>query len=759
MRAGKTVCLLLLSLILGSGMLHSQSGKIRRHARIADNFFTFNKYDKALDQYLILLQLDSSNFDYNYRTGICYANLPEHKEKSVTYFLRASYLPVKDTIPDLYYYLGVACQRINRFDEALNSFYTLQRLVADQGLLDIDQRIAACKLGKEMLLHPTDFEVLNLGENVNSSFPDYAPVLSEDESVLIFTSKRNGSTGGRKTEDGYYYEDVYISHRQDQVEDDWRQSSRVDSTFKPVRFFRQLFTRAEGITQINTNDHDACISITPDGKKLYLLRGSIVYSSLFTNGKWAKPQRVENFSKNRNDLEPSLTLSTDGKTLFVVSDRKGGFGGKDIYKTTLQPDGSWGQLENLGSNINTDLDEESPFIQSDTLYFSSQGHQSVGGYDVFKSVFQNGAWTLPVNMGAPINTGGDDLFFVVNKKGDRGYYASEGSPTLGDLDIFVVDFPEINPHIKLNVVAFGNDPAKRIPAIAKLTGVSGKADTTAELGLSGRSNFTLLPDATVNLEISAEGYLKHPISFQLPKVKRSCNLLVEAEMTPLKNSSGKIIGRKSTFYVIRTALKRRQLSDSALALKGDRKLYWQKALGTTDTAKIWTLTFTDYFDSVRIKPVDTTVVLASTVHQQILDSVRNAQLATTTTSSRTDTAHTPEFHCQPIIFDFSGAGIRKDAVTELNRIAAYLKAHPESKLQIKGYTDSKGSDKYNLTLSQHRANAARHYFVWKGVNTKRLVATGYGKASPVSPNELPDGSDNSAGRQLNRRVEFILLNQ
>ncbi|MFI5151228.1 MAG: OmpA family protein [Bacteroidia bacterium] len=724
---------------------HSQTRNMRRHARIAEDFITYNKYDKALPHYLYLLDRDSTNFDWNFKAGICYSFLPSHKNESVKCFSRASRAIIKDSIPDLYYYLGIACQRTNRFDEAMKAFQTLERLVGgDIGLINLQNHIDACQRGKDMLQHPADIEITNLGPSVNSDYPDYAPVMSADESTLIFTSKRPGSTGGRMTEDFYYYEDVYISHRLN--EDDWARSSKMDSSFKKLPFLKHLFSRAEKIPQVNTNDHDACISMSPDGKRLFLSRGGQVYFSDLNDGKWSSPSRMENFSHDKKDQEPSLILSADGKTMFVVSDRKGGFGGKDIYKSMLQENGKWSDLENLGPEINTELDEDCPFIQADTLYFSSQGHNSIGGYDVFKSIRKDGKWTSPENLGSPINTGSDDVFFILNKKGDRAYYASEGNSSLGDLDIFAIDFAELNPKIKLNIVAFDAGTSRHIPATVRVHGSRDNTDSSLVLGAHGTGMLNLKPSNNIRLTFHSEGFMDRELTVALPPAKRTSSMLIEAELKADKNASGQITGQKSTFYIVRADLKRSQLTDSALALRDDRKSYWEKTLGSKDTGKIMIASFID--------KADTSHAIASLTD-------KNPRLNTgnnLTTLNGTDTTASAEFKCTPIVFNFNENKLLKGAVTELHTLSKYLLSHPASKLKIDGYTDSKGSDAYNLNLSRMRAMAAQSYLVARGIKRSRLTALGHGKAYPAAPNEHPDGSDNPEGRQQNRRVEFTLQN-
>lgn len=296
--------------------------------------------------------------------------------------------------------------------------------IKDKKLLkELDKLVVECENGEKYMADPVGAKIDNIGSTINSSYPDYAPVISADESTLIFTSRRPGSTGGRKTSDGKYYEDVYVSYNNG---GSW---SKPENLGSPV----------------NTSTHDACIALSPDGSQLFIYtdaNGGDIMVSTLKGKKWTKPENLGS-PVNSKSSELSVSISADGRTLYFSSDRDGGFGGMDLYMCTKQGKG-WSEPINLGPSINTEYDEDAPFIHPDgrTLYFSSRGHSTMGGYDIFKSTRDGNNWTTPENLGYPINSADDDVYFVLSANNKHGYYASKKSNTLGEKDIYVISMPE-----------------------------------------------------------------------------------------------------------------------------------------------------------------------------------------------------------------------------------------------------------------------------------------------------------------------------
>lgn len=383
-------------------------------------------YTAALPHYLNAHKINPDNDLLNYKIGVCY--LYSGTKKKAQSFLEKSYKLNPNVMPDLRYFLARS-QHINYdFDKALEHFRAYRQSLNPKQLAavsaDLDKRINECLVGKELVANPVRVQIENVGSVVNSEYSDYSPIINADESILMFTSRRNNSTGGELDPmDGKYFEDIYISTK---LAGQWAQ---------PINPGQPL----------NTENHDAIVGLSPDGQRLFLYRGDNggdIYGCKLEGENWSKPERLD---KNINTPfhESSAAFSYDLRTIYFVSNKPEGFGGHDIYVSMMMPKGGkWGPSINLGAVINTPLDEEGVFFHPDgkTLYFSSKGHKCMGGYDVFKSVYENGQWSEPENLGYPINTTEDDVFFTITADGRFGYYSSGREGGQGSHDLYRIIF-------------------------------------------------------------------------------------------------------------------------------------------------------------------------------------------------------------------------------------------------------------------------------------------------------------------------------
>ena len=318
-----------------------------------------------------------------------------------------------------------------KFDEAI---VFIDKCIANKKITPEIKKKAAqlkqnCVNGKELYAKPTGAKIENTGSVINTSEEEYVPVISADESIMIYTYRGKESTGGLQNEFlqpdrlGKYYEDVF-------------QSVRIDGEWK----------KPMPIKNVNTNSHDGAIALSADGFYLFVYRDNgddhgDIYMSNSLSGEWTVPQKLRG-EVNSYSWEGSCSMTADGKQLYFSSERGGGFGGKDIYRATLLPDSTWGNIVNLGDSINTALDDDAPFIHPDgvTLFYSSQGKNSMGGYDIFQSRlnWKDSTFSKPINLGYPINTTDDDIYYVLSANGDRGYYASGKAGGQGLKDIYSV---------------------------------------------------------------------------------------------------------------------------------------------------------------------------------------------------------------------------------------------------------------------------------------------------------------------------------
>ncbi len=325
-----------------------------------------------------------------------------------------------------YYDRGKAYHQSMKFDSA-SVFYRKYRDWLRQQkdappMREVNKRLMECESGKKLVSEPRKFVVTSLGPAVNSAFEDYAPVLNEEESMLIFTSRRYaGNVNQEVSRDGKPYEEIYVSERKDGW---WTPARNIGSP-------------------VNTTFHDSNLALSADGNQLFTYsdanEGDIL-SSQFVNGQWSQPTPMP---PPINTRYHESSISTDGKRFFVASERPGGRGGSDIWVIEKNAAGGW-VTSNPGPAVNTAWDEDGPFIDYDgrTLYFSSRGHNTMGGFDIFRSLWKSDHWTNAENLGYPINTPGNDNYFVATKDGKRAYYSSVRDGGMGEEDIYMITLPK-----------------------------------------------------------------------------------------------------------------------------------------------------------------------------------------------------------------------------------------------------------------------------------------------------------------------------
>jgi hypothetical protein len=419
-----------------------------QESSFAEKFQEANRLDEETElgqSYLVWTQLAAENplnANVNYKAGKAYLQSYNKKSASLPFLERAAkgeitrnydpFSPFEKKVPvEVYYYYAKALHlnyKLEKAEEYYEKFMVeapAKHFLWPVANLGLDQVGNAKLLMKE----PVEFEITNLGSTINTIFPEYSPVISVDENALFFTSQRirpdssNATTTDKAT--GYYIEDIYVSYKN--REGAWQEPE---------------------LLSINTVSASATVNVSADGQTLYIYKdvdgvGGIYYSKL-VGETWSEPEAMGS-PINSSDWEPHLTVTPDERTIYFVSNRKKGLGGRDIYQVNMLPDGKWGEPINLGPTINTPYEEDGVFISPDgqTLYFSSEGHQSMGGFDVFYSrLGEDGNWSTPVNLGYPINTTDDDVFFVTSADGKRAYYSSERDEGYGEKDIYMISLPD-----------------------------------------------------------------------------------------------------------------------------------------------------------------------------------------------------------------------------------------------------------------------------------------------------------------------------
>ncbi len=414
---------------LTSAYYSQEDGLTKVSADEANAKMKLGNYEDALTDYLQLLNEDSRNESYNYNVGVCYLNNSMNKAKAVPYLEIVTRKEKHD--PNADYLLGRAYQYANRFDDAISVFQKFKQEAKGTvfNLADADLQIQHCINAKELMKFPVDVIFQNLGSNVNSVYSDYYPFVTSNESFLVYNTKRP-EKNAEKLENGNYNNSIYISRV---VNGEYMKASPIGAPINAGN---------EGMEVIGLSENgDNILLYMPEGAG----KGNIFISKLDAQGMYGKPEKLDAKINSGGD-EIAASISSDGNTLFFASSRKGGLGGTDIY-ICKKIGKKWSDPQNAGPGINTPYDEDFPNISPDgkILYFSSKGHTSMGGHDIFKSNYEEttGVFSSPKNLGYPINTTDDDMNFRISKNGKYGYIASAKSGGQGDFDIYRVTFNDV----------------------------------------------------------------------------------------------------------------------------------------------------------------------------------------------------------------------------------------------------------------------------------------------------------------------------
>jgi len=391
--------------------------------RAARGFLSYSNYRQALEEYQKLWAKDSTNIEYNHSIGLCYIETNIDKSKAIPYLEWVVNQPKSN--PNAWYDLGRAYALNYRFDDAIEAFskYT-QIIIKDENYIQASRWIEMCQNAKEFVKHPLNVTFQNLGAEINSDAPDINAYITSDETFMVFTTKRAGNVGGWLDYDGFLTSDIMYSTSKSGV---WLKPRRLPNT-------------------INSAIVEETVGMSPDGSHLFVYMDNFtasgdIYLSVKTGRSFNK---LEPLGRNINtkNLETSACIAPNKKIIFFTTTLPDTYGGTDIYYSSKLPNGEWGPPVNLGKTINTQYDEEFPYLAPDgkTFYFASTGHNSMGGFDIFKSVWnkEDMTFTKPVNLGYPINTPENNFTFSITRSGRYAYVSAFRKEGYGDLDIYRV---------------------------------------------------------------------------------------------------------------------------------------------------------------------------------------------------------------------------------------------------------------------------------------------------------------------------------
>ncbi len=392
--------------------------------RDASGYFKDGNYLAAMKGYKELIKSDPKNIEYHYKLGMCYLNSNVNKADAVEYFEWVTKQPKCDN--EVWYELGKAYHYANKFNSAITAFNKFKEKANPADKIKADKEIEECNNGIQLVKYPVNVSFENLGKLVNTPYPDYYPFVSQDESMLVFTTRRPGGPSQDPEIDGYYSSDIYISHAVNGV---WQKAKSIG-------------------TQVNTPDDEEAVGLNPTANELVIYLDHIdelgdIYYSERKGNTFSRPIKY-NDTINAG-FETSGSVSPNGNELFFASMRAGGYGETDIYMTRKLPNGRWATPQNLGNKVNSPYKEDFPWLDVDecTLYFSSQGHSTMGDFDVFKSHWMNtdsNSWSAPQNLGFPVNTTGDDRCISFTSNHHVAYISRVHPDGFGDFDLYRIIF-------------------------------------------------------------------------------------------------------------------------------------------------------------------------------------------------------------------------------------------------------------------------------------------------------------------------------
>ena len=788
--------ILLLGLLCGSVVLEAQSGKLKRGRQMMENL----AYHEAIELYnQVLEDSDVAEAKINLAEAYRKVNDPANAE---FWYGQVVQLPEAQAIHKLYY--GMMLQQNGKCDIAQKWYQQYTIAVPD------DQRgvylARACDYEEELMQKSAGiYEVTRT--DFNSNLDDFSPAFYGDG--LVFTSERDRGAAVRREFQwtGNPFLELYY----------------VDASSSGDEGCTYVFGRPEKFSKdLNSKFHDAAVAFSKDEQQIYFTRNNLVdgktgesddgiiklkvfYASSEGEGQWGDLQGLPFNSDEYNVAHP--TLSTDGNTLYFASDMPGGYGGMDLYSSELES-GRWGIPMNLGPTVNTEGHELFPqFDRSERLYFSSDGHIGLGGLDIYYVTDQgNGDWTMPENIGAPINSIADDFGIAFNENGTCGFFSSDRAGGAGNDDVY--SFAKTALPVEVYVY-----DAKTEEPLEGATVNIGCLNETKVTGQNGKILFDMKPNEVCNFLATYEGYdpaekegstlgltLNDELLVEIPMIPTKAfeltgttwdnlnQLALESVTVTLENDCGQevqtfVTGLDGKFSFMLD-------DDCCYTIRGEREGYFTKSeegICTRDKEDSEAFLITLDMDAYTTDPTTFDPTKAYENDYTYRDPSTGIWIDATTglpadgeyPDGKTYekgglVGGSPETgYVSPndlvdengqvavpflvhVYYDFDESYIRDESEPALQSLIGLLNENADLIIEIGSHTDARGRDSYNNRLSQRRASAVVEYLVERGIPRNRLVPRGYGESVPVNgcANNIPC---DEREHQMNRRTEFKVI--
>jgi outer membrane protein OmpA-like peptidoglycan-associated protein len=736
----------------------------------AEKLYGIKAYEAALPKFLEAIQAGEKDPMVHYKTGICYQRSSDTGEqlKAIPFFEYA--LAQGKGLPlTLHYDLGHLYLRDENIQKALEHFNRYRELSkADKkAVAQADAAINICGNAMAFMSVPRNFKVSPFNSIINTKYTEYNPVVSADESVLAYTAFRP-NTGKTRTGDKFI-EEIYISYN---VNGSWTEPKVV-----PVLHDYNVGTAG----------------ISPDGQKMLIFMGGAMDpGGLFQINKsgetWSKPTLLTPTINTPKFIESTASITPDGKTIYFASDRAGGHGGLDIWKTTLGANNQWTAPVNLGTDVNTKSDEDAPFIHPDqkTLFFTSDGHNTMGGRDIFMTKMVGTKWTSPENMGYPVNTTSNDNYFTLIADGTRAYFSSDRKGGMGGQDIYFLDMPAESANIPLTMIKgkiLNGETGKPIPTKIYII----DNDTKQKLDFvynpdpeTGNYLVILPPAKNYDVVIESEGFLPYTLNINIPNQSYFYELYQMINLRTIKQFDvvvGQEVEVKNAFYDTDQDVKAdvRKTHDAKLVQSGNVDVYDMMLdlmsaqdqegmnylvdlvqmkdpiedvnFNEKENSRIETATRTYYYDESDESKFEKKLVDGKTIFSlptfTVQEEVKKQKEQVAKKSTFDKAALTKN---AKIYFDAGKSDLKSQYHGSLESLLAELNKYPDLGVEISGFASAEGDEEMNRDLSNKRAIAVLDYFNHKGVVRRRIVAKGYGATK-----------DQATSKEEGRRVEVRVV--
>jgi len=735
-------------LLFGVGIqTFGQEINISKVQNKAEKLFQVRNYVEALPLYLELESAGSELENLNYKIAKCLSESSEVNDqvKAIAYFEKINPKSFKELPYNYYLDFAESYYSNEQLEQALIYFNRQLEFVGNDRRAKgvVEKRISQTKNAYGIMRIPKNVIIERLSDGINSEFTEYNPVVSADESTMAYTSLRpTDSKTGEK-----FSEEIMISFNET---GSWIMPSKVI---------------------VQTQNNYGTAGISADGQEMLIFIGDQTSGSIYRINKegnsWSRPIPLGSSVQSKY-LESTASLTPDGKTIYFASNRPGGYGGMDIYTAERHDDGTWSRAKNLGPTINSKANEDAPFIHPNKklLFFTTDGHNGIGGNDIYKSELQEGKWSSPKNMGYPINTTANDNYFTLIADGTRGYFSSDRKGGLGGQDIYVMDMPEDYETIPLTMIK-GRilDAETQKPLATKIYMID--TDTKEKIDYVYHPNrktgdylVILPPNKSYDMIIESEGFLPYTLNIDVPNQTEFYELYQKIYLKTIKHFDvvvGQEVQVKNAFYYTHEEGVKNLRKEHEAALIEHDSIDVYELMGDLIEAgdqsamdyliellmvenpidevnfdenneKIQSARRVYYYDESDESKFEKKEVEGETIYSlptMFVTIEAQKQKQNAKISSSDYDKHILD-RVLKVYFNAGKSDLDNKYEEDLNKMLEELEGNPNFGVEISGYASSEGDDEFNKKLSNQRAISVLDYINHRGIVRRRIVAKGFG---------------------------------